>query len=887
MSASPASTQSSTVHAGARPVEALRTVVLCDLADATALVESLGDQRSGELFRRHDRLARELVGRHGGREMDKTDGFLLLFERPLSAVRFALDYHRGLRALSEAENVLLQARVGIHVGEVLLWANPHEDVAQGAKPTEVGGLTKAIAARTMGLALPGQTLVTGVAHALVQRSVAEMDPTAAIWRFHGRYSFKGVSEPVPIHEVGDPRLAPLQRPPSGPKAWRAASWWRRPRVLGMQALALALAGLIAALIAARERPAIAFAERDWVVVGDLRNLTDEPLYDEGLETAFRIALEQSRHVNLVSDLKVRDTLSRMEREPATAVDREIGAEVAIREGARALILPTVAEIGGRLRVSAEVVDPVTQTTVYAESAESEHGDAAIASAGRLAASLRARLGETLAAIDRDSVPLPEATTDSLEALRAYALASHHVQESRFAAAIQLFEEALRLDSEFGLARLGLVRTYMSSDDYPRAAEQLALARPLRDRMPPRDALYLDAFDANFRSTEEALQKWRLLVDLYPDDFRPPYNFAVFAWTRANRFRDAITVAEAARSPHDPTLASTLLALALFHAGMEDFERANALLAEIDTVGKRRPGWVWTAVLAAQERLDEAQDVLSRIQTSGVATGDIHLRVMTTALAVDRGNWPQALDVAARAVTEGDRIDAISGRWFRLMALALALKDPGASTRASELVPVLEAALAAADGAANGPDRETALVQAHYAAWLALRAGHAVDVDAVHRARRSDDERRFPLLTQLATLVRAQAAIAANRPTEVLAPLEAHFDGHELFALRIAHADALAAIGRGEEARAAARWLAEHRGRAYAEHAIYPALRPLAILESRLASLRLARLAPAGARGDDARTQAIGRLRAAWPQESTWPPFVREAVAALDARRPPP
>src|SRR6478735_5963584 len=93
------------------PVPLLRTLVLCDLADSTALVERLGDLRAAELFRRHDRLARTLAHQHGGREIDKTDGFMMMFDRPIEAVAFALAYQRGISQLDETANkVRLLAR---------------------------------------------------------------------------------------------------------------------------------------------------------------------------------------------------------------------------------------------------------------------------------------------------------------------------------------------------------------------------------------------------------------------------------------------------------------------------------------------------------------------------------------------------------------------------------------------------------------------------------------------------------------------------------------------------------------------------------------------------------------------------------------------------------
>src|SRR5690606_5173431 len=111
------------------PAPRVRTLLVCDLADSTALVERLGDAASAELIRRHDRIARDLIVQHRGREIDKTDGFLVLFDRPVEAVGFALAYQRALRDLSAEARQSLRARVGVHVGEVVVWENPAADVA--------------------------------------------------------------------------------------------------------------------------------------------------------------------------------------------------------------------------------------------------------------------------------------------------------------------------------------------------------------------------------------------------------------------------------------------------------------------------------------------------------------------------------------------------------------------------------------------------------------------------------------------------------------------------------------------------------------------------------------------------------------------------------------
>lgn len=209
---------------------AIRTLLLTDLVDSTKLVESLGDQRAAELFARHDRLARDLLPRFKGLEIDKTDGFLLLFERPFDAVGYALAYHRALVELSHelsgpAAEVRLAARAGIHLGEVMLRRNRPDDVARGAKPLEVEGIAKPMAARFMSLAGARQTLLTRSAFDLARRSALDEErwDESLTWLAHGEYLLKGVDDPVEVFEVGIEGFAPLLPPADSEKVKRAVS----------------------------------------------------------------------------------------------------------------------------------------------------------------------------------------------------------------------------------------------------------------------------------------------------------------------------------------------------------------------------------------------------------------------------------------------------------------------------------------------------------------------------------------------------------------------------------------------------------------------------------------------------------------------------------------
>src|SRR5690606_16359090 len=206
----------------------VRTLLLTDLCDSTTLVERMGDNEAAELFRAHDRLVLKLQQQWHGRLIDRSDGLLLLFERPIDGLGFAMDCVRGLRELGEEHKVArhgveLQARAGLHVGEVLTWRNSDAAVNVGAKPLEVEGLAKPMAGRLMTLARPGQILLSATAEPLAHRAARELGERGEhlLWKSHGRWRFKGVPQAQDIYEVGEPGIAPLRAPQQNrAKAWR-------------------------------------------------------------------------------------------------------------------------------------------------------------------------------------------------------------------------------------------------------------------------------------------------------------------------------------------------------------------------------------------------------------------------------------------------------------------------------------------------------------------------------------------------------------------------------------------------------------------------------------------------------------------------------------------
>ncbi len=186
-------------------------LLLTDLVDSAALAQQLGDAEMARVWVAHDRVARDLLREWRGREIDKTDGFLLVFEQAHDALGYALAYHRALGQLQPP----LLARAGLHVGAITLRATPQADVALGAKPFEADGVSKPIAARVMSTALGGQTLLTqaamdalGAQGVLSHRSVS-----------HGHWRVKGLPQPLELFEVGEAH-APFRPPPDAEKVYR-------------------------------------------------------------------------------------------------------------------------------------------------------------------------------------------------------------------------------------------------------------------------------------------------------------------------------------------------------------------------------------------------------------------------------------------------------------------------------------------------------------------------------------------------------------------------------------------------------------------------------------------------------------------------------------------
>ncbi len=870
-------TSSSPARAQSATQPQLRTVLLCDLVDSTAMVERLGDARSTELIRRHDRLVRQLLAEHGGRGIDKSDGFLALFDRPIQAVGFAIAYQRELRTLGNAEGVPLSARTGIHVGDVLLWDNTPEDVAAGAKPVEVEGLAKPVAARLMNLALPGQILLSGVAQSLGQRAQSELGPVAQRlrWQTHGRFHFRGVPAPMLVHEVGEAGIAPLRVPASTPKAWRDVPVWRRPLTLAVEALAVAVLTGAAVMFSFRADPAIAFRERDWVVVGELNNLTGDNRFDGALEVALRTSLEQSRHVNLLPEVRVRDTLRRMDRAGDSTIDRATAAEVALREGARAVLMPTVAEVGGRLRFSVEVIDPANQTTVYAESADSAVTEGPLDSVADVAASVRERLGESLASVSESAAPLAQVTTSSLDALRAYSLSQEALAVGRLDEAEAQLRIALELDPGFALARTALGRVAYSRADVATAIAETEAALAAPGRLGERERLSQAALLGWLRLEPGFEARWRSLAGLYPDFFPAAHNVAMQAYL-GSRFAEQVEYAQRASAPQSVTRPASVYVSAIGLGALERLPESLDAFREAASLGFGGFGFQHASALAAAGRHEDGLALIDATPASSGLQG-MQRVVARLAIEVDLGRWDAAEATAARLAREDTGMPGLA-LTARAAALSASRGVEGAEARRAALAELV--ALAGASlPELSGQARLEAAGVAAYAAYLAAREGDAPLAQEALALVASSGMAEQPVVANLVAIASARLALAAGDVAEARRRLAPYAGDDTLLLTAALWAELEAQSGQRAEAIERYAALASWRGRAFLEWGLGSALQVENVIQLRRAQLRIAELATED--GQTARAQeALRALRRAWPGEAM-PEDLRLRVQAVE------
>jgi tetratricopeptide (TPR) repeat protein/predicted Ser/Thr protein kinase len=325
---------------------------------------------------------------------------------------------------------------------------------------------------------------------------------------------------------------------------------RRPTlrrvVLAGAAAAMLIAGVLAmpALWRAFEdvvtEPAIAFAERDWLLVADFANETGDPAFDRGLNTALAAALTQSRYVNIVPSNRIRESMRRMGRTPDTRTDAATAREIALREGFRMALAPTIASMGSAYLLTASFLDPSTGTTLKTEQVHASSRDGVLSALDELSARIRGVLGESRDMIASQGKPLARVTTTSLDALQRFSLGREaHIAQQLDKARV-LYEEALRIDPAFTSARGSLGLINVEFFDRQKGLELLSQSINAADGLTDNERVSLLGFHALYveKNPERAVDHYRAFLALHPDSASAHNNLGRI-YLQQRRFKEAI------------------------------------------------------------------------------------------------------------------------------------------------------------------------------------------------------------------------------------------------------------------------------------------------------------------------------------------------------------
>ena len=314
----------------------------------------------------------------------------------------------------------------------------------------------------------------------------------------------GVSSAASSSAVAAPQTVAA----SGSKLWRIAF------------LVLLSAALVAGGLYYRGHQAKPLTGNDTIVLSDFTNTTGDSVFDDTLKQGLAVQLEQSPFLALVSERKVNETLRLMGRPAGDRLTPELAREVCQRRGSRAILTGSIAALGSQYVIGLKAADCNTGD-VLAEAQEQAAGKEAVLKAlDNAAVILRAKLGESLSSVQKYATPVEEATTPSLEALKAYSLGRKMQAAKGDVPALPFYKRAVELDPNFAVAYRSMSVVYGNLNELGRAAENSRKAYELREKVSERERLAIEAIYYTYTTgeLEKAAQAYELWQQTYPRDY---------------------------------------------------------------------------------------------------------------------------------------------------------------------------------------------------------------------------------------------------------------------------------------------------------------------------------------------------------------------------------
>ncbi|MFQ5776938.1 MAG: protein kinase [Terriglobia bacterium] len=353
------------------------------------------------------------------------------------------------------------------------------------------------------------------------------------------------------------------------------------------------------------RRAQALTESDSILLADFVNTTGDSVFDGTLKQALAVKLEESPFLNIVPEQRVRKTLGLMGRRPDERVTPTIAQEICQRQGIKAMMTGEIASLGSQYVLTLNAVNCQTGDSLAREQVQAAGKEEVLAALGKAASRLRGKLGESLSSIEKYDKPIVEATTASLEALKAFSLGDAQRAKGAEPQSIPFFQRAVELDPNFALAYARLGTTHGNLGLSEASSEYHKKAFELRDRASEPEKFYITAhyYDTVTREMDKAAQTYELWKQTYPRHTAPYGNLAVLYVGMGQHDKALGLAQEALRLGPDSVFSYSILAQA--YMGLSRFEEARAVWEKAKARGIEGLGYHVTVYQIAFVRGDAA------------------------------------------------------------------------------------------------------------------------------------------------------------------------------------------------------------------------------------------------------------------------------------------
>ena len=377
-------------------------------------------------------------------------------------------------------------------------------------------------------------------------------------------------------------------PPNGPQLaiTPAPPWWKRGKIL--VPAACLIAAIAGGLFYWQSRPKH-LTDKDTIVLADFKNETGDPVFDDTLRTALAVSLGQSPFLDILPDSRVNSTLKLMTLPPTTKLTPEVTRDLCQRAGAQAYVAGTISSLGTEYVVGLRAANCQSDDTLAQQQVTAASKEKVLNAVGEAASGLRARLGESLASVQKYDAPLEDVTTSSLEALREYSLGRRETSRagatgtSGISAGVSHFERAIQLDPSFASAYVSLATAYVNLYGPSRAAMYYTKAYELRDHASERERLritatYYQNVVGDLTKSSEVLAEQ---IASYPRQAGPARNVLAITYAEQGKYPEATQMVRQAIAESPDTniffgnLANYLMGQQMFPEARATIEQAHA------------------------------------------------------------------------------------------------------------------------------------------------------------------------------------------------------------------------------------------------------------------------------------------------------------------------